>query len=180
MDWTQKRERPVGSEGTPVSGAPREAQRQGSLGAGGRASAGPRALPASGSSAALASSLLAFALFFFFCFSRAAPTAYGGSQARGRIGAVAAGLRRSHSTVGSEPCLQPVRHSSRQHQILNPLCEARARTCNLMVPSRIRFCCNVSFLFMAAPAAHGSCHARGHIRAAATGLYHSNTESLTH
>ena len=34
-------------------------------------------------------------------------TSYGGSQARGRIRAVAAGLRQSHSNVGSEPCLQP-------------------------------------------------------------------------
>ena len=32
---------------------------------------------------------------------------YGGSQARGLIGAVAAGLRQSHSNEGSEPCLQP-------------------------------------------------------------------------
>ena len=39
--------------------------------------------------------------------SWAAPPAYGGSQARGRIGAVATGLRQSHSNVGSEPCLQP-------------------------------------------------------------------------
>ena len=45
--------------------------------------------------------------FFFFVFSRAAPVAYGGSQARDKIGAVAAGLRQSHSNVGSEPCLQP-------------------------------------------------------------------------
>ena len=33
--------------------------------------------------------------------------AYGGSQARGPIGAVAASLRQSHSNVGSEPSLQP-------------------------------------------------------------------------
>ena len=35
-----------------------------------------------------------FILFYFclFAFSRAAPAAYGGSQARGLIGAVAAGL----------------------------------------------------------------------------------------
>ena len=47
--------------------------------------------------------------FFFrlFAFSRAAPAAYGGSQARGLIGAVATGLRQSHSNSGSEPCLQP-------------------------------------------------------------------------
>ena len=33
--------------------------------------------------------------------------AYGGSQARGPTGALATGLRQSHSYVGSEPCLQP-------------------------------------------------------------------------
>ena len=32
-------------------------------------------------------------------------------------------------------------HSSWQRQILNPLRQARDRTCNLMVPSRISFCC---------------------------------------
>ena len=40
-----------------------------------------------------------------FLLFRAARAAYGGSQARGRIGAVAAGLR--HSNAGSEPRLQP-------------------------------------------------------------------------
>ena len=48
--------------------------------------------------------------FFFFCvfaISWAAPVAYGGSQARGAIGAVAAGLHQSHSNSGSEPRLQP-------------------------------------------------------------------------
>ena len=45
--------------------------------------------------------------FGFFVFSRAAFTAYGGSQARGLIGAVAASLRQSHSNTGSEPRLQP-------------------------------------------------------------------------
>jgi len=40
--------------------------------------------------------------FFFFVFSRVAPTAYGGSQARGLIGAVAASLRQSHSNAGSK------------------------------------------------------------------------------
>ena len=37
--------------------------------------------------------------------SWAAPAAYGGSQARGLIGAVATGLRQSHSNSGSEPHL---------------------------------------------------------------------------
>ena len=44
-------------------------------------------------------------LFFFRSLFRAAPAARGGSQARGRIGAVAAGLRHSHSNSGSEPHL---------------------------------------------------------------------------
>ena len=53
-----------------------------------------------------------FVLFFVFfvvvvAISWAAPAAYGGSQARGRIGAVATGLRQSHSNTGSEPRLQP-------------------------------------------------------------------------
>ena len=38
-----------------------------------------------------------------FAFSRASPTANGGSQTRGRIGAVPNGLLQSHSNVGSEP-----------------------------------------------------------------------------
>ena len=48
-------------------------------------------------------------LFFlcFFAFSRAAPSAYGGSQARDLIRAVAAGLCHSHSNVGSELRLRP-------------------------------------------------------------------------
>ena len=54
----------------------------------------------------LRSSFLVF-FFFFLSFSRAAPVAYGGSQARGLIRAVAAGLRQSHSNVGSEPHLRP-------------------------------------------------------------------------
>ena len=50
-----------------------------------------------------------FFLFFFFsfCLFRAAPAAYGGSQTRGPIRAVAAGLRYSHSSAESEPRLQP-------------------------------------------------------------------------
>ena len=46
-------------------------------------------------------------VFVFFAISWAVPAACGGSQARGRIGAVATGLRQSHSNSGSEPCLQP-------------------------------------------------------------------------
>ena len=41
-------------------------------------------------------------LFLFFVFSRAAPVAYGDSQAMGPNEALAAGLRHSHSNSGSE------------------------------------------------------------------------------
>ena len=48
-------------------------------------------------------------LFFsFFFFLRAAPAAYGRSQATGCIGAAAAGLQHSHSHTESEPHLQPI------------------------------------------------------------------------
>ena len=42
-----------------------------------------------------------------FFFLRVTPMAYGGSQARGQIGAAAAGLQNSHSNVGSESHLWP-------------------------------------------------------------------------
>ena len=41
--------------------------------------------------------------FILFCLFRAAPTAYGGSQARGPIGAITAALHHNHSNAGSEP-----------------------------------------------------------------------------
>ena len=49
-------------------------------------------------------------LLFFFLFLgsfRAAPVAYGGSQATGPNGAVATGLHHNHSNTGSEPRLLP-------------------------------------------------------------------------
>ena len=42
-----------------------------------------------------------------FVFFRAAPAAYGSSQARGLIGAADAGLCQSHNYARSELCLQP-------------------------------------------------------------------------
>ena len=54
---------------------------------------------------------LIFILFYFifclFAISWATLTAYGGSQARGPIGAIAIGLCQNHSHTGSEPHLQP-------------------------------------------------------------------------
>ena len=74
-------------------------------------------------------------IYFYFCLLRAAPRAYGGSQARG-----------SNQICCHQPMPDPshicdLHHSSRQRLILNPLSEARDQTHNLIVPSRIRFCC---------------------------------------
>ena len=86
-------------------------------------------------------------LFLFFHYFRAAPTAYGSSQARDPVGATAAGLHHSHSNTGSGPYLQPtprvcnLHHSSWQQQILNPLREARDQTCVLTDTSWIHFHC---------------------------------------
>ena len=46
-------------------------------------------------------------IIFIILLFKAASEAYGVSQARGLIGAVATGLHRSHSNVGSEPRLWP-------------------------------------------------------------------------
>ena len=48
-----------------------------------------------------------YLFIYLFCLFRAAPVAYGGSQARGLIRAVAASLRQSHINARSEPSLQP-------------------------------------------------------------------------
>ena len=44
-----------------------------------------------------------FIYLFIYCLFRAAPVAYGGSQARGPIGAVATGLHHSHGKAGLNP-----------------------------------------------------------------------------
>ena len=83
---------------------------------------------------------MAYSLFFFFfclfAFSRAAPSAYGGSQARGSVRAVAAGLRQSQQHWDLNRVCD-LHHSSQQCWILNPLSKARDRTRNLMAPSQI-------------------------------------------
>ena len=62
--------------------------------------------------------------------------AYGGPQARGLIGSVAAGLLQSHSNAGSEPCLQPAPQLT---ATLGPQATEQAsdQTHNLIVLSRI-------------------------------------------
>ena len=67
----------------------------------------------------------------FFCLFRAKPMAFGGSQARDRIRAVA---------LISQPSVCHPHHASWQHRILNLLSEARDGTCVLMDTSQICFC----------------------------------------
>ena len=72
--------------------------------------------------------------FFFFFFFRAAPKPCGSSQVRGQISPTAAGLHHSYSNTGCK-----LHHSWRQHQILNPLSEARDRTCILNDTSQVPY-----------------------------------------
>ena len=62
-------------------------------------------------------------------------------QARDLIGAVAAEAIVTAIATSDPSQVCDLHHSSWQPQILNPLSEARDRTRNLIVPSRIRFCC---------------------------------------
>ena len=64
---------------------------------------------------------------YLFCLFRATLVVYGGSQARGQIRTVVAGLATATAT-------RDLNHvcSSQQHQILNPLSEARNQTHDLM------------------------------------------------
>ena len=78
--------------------------------------------------------------FFVFCLFRATPMVYGGSQARGLIGATAASLHHSHAMQDSGQICN-LHCSSRQHWILNPLSRARDQTHILMEMSQIHFCC---------------------------------------
>ena len=78
-----------------------------------------------------------FVFLFIFLFFRAALAGYGGSQARGRIGSVAASPHHSHSNARLS-CLCDLHLSSRKCWILNPLDKARNRTHVLMDASWVR------------------------------------------
>ena len=74
-----------------------------------------------------------YCFILFYLLFKAALLAYGSSQARGQIGAIAASLHHSHSNAWSKPCPR-CRHSSRQCRISNPLSKARDQSI-LMDPS---------------------------------------------
>ena len=78
-----------------------------------------------------------FFLFLFFCLFSAAPVAYGGSQARGRIRAVAASLHQA-TTMLDPSRICNLHHSSQHCWILIPLGKARDWTCVLMDATQIR------------------------------------------
>ena len=77
-----------------------------------------------------------FIYFVFFAISWAAPTARGGSQVRGLIGAVVSGLRHSHSNAASEPRLQPTPHLTATLDP-SPTEQGQGSNRNLMVPSGV-------------------------------------------
>ena len=90
--------------------------------------------------------LLHFTLLETFCprscclfVFRAAPTACGGSQAGGWVGAAVP----AYTTAAAVPDSSSLcdLHSLWQHWKSDPLIEARDRTCILMNTSQIRFCC---------------------------------------
>ena len=94
--------------------------------------------------------------FFFFFLFRATPAAYGNSQARGQIGAAAAGLHHSHGNMGSlthwawlgtEPAPQPWPEPQQwQHRILSPL-GTRELLCPLLKTSWDRLCVSLEITY---------------------------------
>ena len=75
-----------------------------------------------------------FMFYLFFVFLRAAPAAYGSSQARGRIGVQLLAYATATQDLRRVCDLY---HSSKQCQILNSLNEARDRTRILLVTSQV-------------------------------------------
>ena len=67
---------------------------------------------------------------------RAAPEAYGISQARALIRAAAADLHHSHSNAGSEPRLRPTPQLAAT-QVLNPLSETWVRPASSWILVRV-------------------------------------------
>ena len=97
-----------------------------------------------------------FYLFIYFCLlsfdvvaiSWAAPAAYGGSQARAPLGAVAAGPAPQPQPTPDPSRVCDLHHGSRQRWILNPLSEARDQTRVLVDAIRLRFRLFFCFVFI--------------------------------
>ena len=81
-----------------------------------------------------------FFFFFLVVSFRATSMAYGDSQARGLIRAVAAGLHHSHSNAGSEPHLRPTYTTAqgKAGSLTHSLSEVRNQTHVFMDTSQIR------------------------------------------
>ena len=77
-------------------------------------------------------------IYIFFCLFRAEPAAYGCSQVRGRIRAVASGLATATAVQDLSHICNP-HHRSQQCWILNSLSEARDQTRILMDTSKVRY-----------------------------------------
>ena len=77
---------------------------------------------------------------YLFCLFRATPLAYGRSQTRGWIRAVAAGLHHSHSSTGFEACLWPTPQLTAMPDP-RPTSEVRDGPRILMKTSWTHFCC---------------------------------------
>ena len=84
-----------------------------------------------------------FILFYFFVFLPFLGLLPGHMEVP-RLGVQSELKLLAYTTATATPdpsCVCDLHHRSRQHPILNPLNEARDRTRNLMVPSRIHFHC---------------------------------------
>ena len=83
--------------------------------------------------------------FLHFLLFRAPPAVYVSSQARGRIGATAAGLHHSYSNMGSEPCLPPTpRLMATQAEDPRPTDRGQGPTHVFMDSSWIHCCCTTT------------------------------------
>ena len=83
---------------------------------------------------------LFYLFYFYFLLFRAPFVAYGGSQAKGQIRAIAAGLATA-TAMQNVSRICDLHYRSWQRQILNPLSEARDWNRYLRIPSQIHFCC---------------------------------------
>ena len=85
--------------------------------------------------------LIVMLFLFIYLLFRAAPMAYGRSQAAGRIRALQPRAYTTATATRDASHIFSLYYSSRQCQVPNPLSEVRGQTRVLMDTSWIRFCC---------------------------------------